>query len=218
MTRPIRTLPLLFLPFLLVACGTEKADAGAGTGTTSGTGAAADPAELASRAEALGVAPEMVYVTEAPGFTVAEQSVGVFGDDGFHAAYFNPKTHAQLEMFVDRDTRTAKGCPTAGSAQDGPARKATCERDGDLWYRDGADRHEYLVPRDGHVVRLVGDADRLDRAALRDAAEAVHRPDAAELAALLPPAPVTPATEPVERGDLPPAGDGAPDNGVGASG
>jgi hypothetical protein len=74
------------------------------------------------------------------------------------------------------------------------------------------------VPRDGHVIRLVGDADRLDRAVLRAAAEAVHRPDAEELTALLPPAPEGSATEPVERGDLPPVGDGAPDNEVGASG
>jgi hypothetical protein len=215
MTRAVRALPLLLLlPFLLVACGTEEAR----TGTGSGTGSAADPAELAARAGALGVAPDMVYVTEAPGFAVAEQSVGVFGDDGFHVAYFNRRTHAQLEMFVDRGTPAAKNCPTARPGRSGTTEKATCERDGDLWYRRAAGKHEYAVPRDGHVVRLVGDADRLDRAVLRGAAQAVHRPDAGELTALLPPAPEAPATAPVERGDLPPAGDGAPDNGVGTSG
>ncbi|MDQ1035470.1 hypothetical protein QFZ75_001886 [Streptomyces sp. V3I8] len=220
MTRAVRALPLLLLPFLLVACGTQEARTGTGaaTGTGSGTGSAADPAELASRAEALGVAPELVYVTRAPGFAVAGQSVGVFGDDGFHAAYFNRKTRAQVEMFVDRGTLTAKNCPAAQLGQGGPTQPATCERDGNLWYREAAGSHEYAVPRDGHVIRLVGDADRLDRAVLRAAAEAVHRPDAEELTALLPPAPEGSATEPVERGDLPPVGDGAPDNEVGASG
>ncbi|GAB1338558.1 hypothetical protein ACE1SV_51480 [Streptomyces sp. E-15] len=47
---------------------------------------------------------------------------------------------------------------------------------------------------------------------LREAAAAVRRPTPAELAGPLSPAPT--ATAPVERGDLPPYGDGAPDNGV----
>ncbi|MFF5857290.1 hypothetical protein ACFY8B_16915 [Streptomyces sp. NPDC012751] len=51
---------------------------------------------------------------------------------------------------------------------------------------------------------------------LREAADAVRRPTPAKLAGPLPPAPR--ATAPVERGDLPPYGDGAPDNGVRQSG
>jgi hypothetical protein len=42
------------------------------------------------------------------------------------------------------------------------------------------------VPKDGVVVRLIADIDKVDRATLRKAAEAAHRPDDAELAALLP--------------------------------
>lgn len=229
--RAVRVLPLLFLPLLLVSCGTEKAGAGADTGSTAdtdtgtagtdkGTGSsadAADPAELAARAGALGIAPEFVYVTEAPGFAVAQQSVGVFGGDGFHAAYFSQKTHAQFELFVDRGTLTAENCPKTQVGQ-GSGESVACERDGDAWYRKAGGQHEYALPRDGHVIRLVGDANRLDRAVLREAAKATHHPDAAELTALLPPAPEGAATEPVERGDLPPVGDGAPNNEVGASG
>lgn len=226
--RAVRVLPLLLLPLLLVSCGTEEAGAGADTGDTGkgtagadkGTGSSADPAdpaELAARAGALGIAPELVYVTEAPGFAVAEQSVGVFGGDGFHAAYFSQKTHAQLELLVDRGTLTAENCPKTQVGQ-GSGESVACERDGDAWYRKAGGRHEYAVPRDGHVIRLVGDAKRLDRAVLREAAEATHHPDAAELTVLLPPAPEGTATEPVERGDLPPVGDGAPNNEVGASG
>ncbi|MEU5293375.1 hypothetical protein [Streptomyces umbrinus] len=226
--RAVRVLPLLLLPLLLVSCGTEEAGAGADTGSTAdtgtgkagadkGTGSSADPAELAARAGALGIAPELVYVTEAPGFAVAEQSVGVFGGDGFHAAYFSQKTHSQLELFVDRGTLTAENCPQTQVGQ-GSGESVACERDGDAWYRKAGGRHEYAVPRDGHVIRLVGDAKRLDRAVLREAAKATHHPDAAELTALLPPAPEGTATEPVERGDLPPVGDGAPNNEVGASG
>lgn len=226
--RAVRVLPLLLLPLLLVSCGTEEAGAGADTGTGTGTEGAdkgtggsadpADPAELAARAQALGIAPELVYVTEAPGFAVAQQSVGVFGGDGFHTAYFSQKTHAQFELFVDRGTLTAENCPKTQVGQ-GSGESVACERDGDAWYRKAGGQHEYAVPRDGHVIRLVGDANRLDRAVLRKAAEATHHPDAAELTALLPPAPDgAAATEPVERGDLPPVGDGAPNNEVGASG
>ncbi|MFD3310382.1 hypothetical protein [Streptomyces sp. NPDC058694] len=216
----LRVLPLLLLPLLLVSCGTEEAGAGADTGTGSSAAPAdsADPAELSARARALGVAPELVYVTEAPGFAVAQQSVGVFGGDGFHTAYFSQKTHAQFELFVDRGTLTAENCAGTQVGQ-GSGGSVACERDGDAWYRKGGGQHEYAVPRDGHVIRVVGDAERLDRAVLREAAEAAHHPDAAELTALLPPAPEgAAATEPVERGDLPPVGDGAPNNEVGASG
>jgi hypothetical protein len=66
-------------------------------------------------------------------------------------------------------------------------------------------------------VRVNADIGTVDRATLRKAAEAAHAAGDAELDAVLP-------TErpgggaPVERGDLPPVGDGAPDNGVGAGG
>ena len=147
MIRAVRALPLLFLSLLLVSCGTEETGGGADTGT----GSTADPAELDARARALGIAPELVYVTEAPGFAVAQQSVGVYGGDGFSAVYVSQESRAQLELFVDRGTLTAENCARTQVGQ-GSGKAVTCERDGDAWYREDGGRHEYAVPRDGHVA------------------------------------------------------------------
>ncbi|GGY68464.1 membrane protein [Streptomyces olivaceoviridis] len=187
MIRTARVLPLLLLlPALLTACGTEKADTGDTRGPASAD--ARDPAsprvprvELDARLRALGIAPELVYVTDVPGFTLAQQSVGVNGDDGFSAAYW-AKNGAVLHLYAER-----------GSAADCPE-GYTC-----------------VAPAKGRVVRISGEKVAAD--VLRGAADAVHRPAPAELAALLPPAPT--ATVPVRRGDLPSYGDGAPDNSVG---
>ncbi|MGW0911528.1 hypothetical protein ACWD1Z_07225 [Streptomyces sp. NPDC002784] len=178
--------PALFLSAVLLAgCGSD------GSGD-----AAADPAELASRARASGIAPEHVYVTEAPGFTLAPQSVGVLGADGFSAVYVSAAGGGQLRLSVDRGTMTADTCAQEASAP--------CGREGDAWYRG----QEYAVPKQGHVVRVRGDG--VPREVLRDAALAVRRPTDAELDTLLPQAPA--GGGPVERGDLPPEGDGAPGN------
>ncbi|MEU2280778.1 hypothetical protein ABZ614_02200 [Streptomyces sp. NPDC013178] len=199
MIRTVRAVPALLLaPVLLTACGTE--DAGA-----------ADPAELKARARASGIHPDAVYVTEAPGgYTLAQQSVGVYGGDGFSATYVSRKNGGQLRLTVDRGTMTAETCPTQPPADDSGTR-ADCTREGDLWYRGGG---EYVVPKKGFLVRIGGEG--VPRDVLREAAEKVHRPSADELDTLLPPAPA--GGEPVERGDLPPEGDGAPDNNVDAGG
>ncbi|MEV5146393.1 membrane lipoprotein [Streptomyces sp. NPDC052727] len=190
MVRIARALPLiLLLPALLTACGTEKADTGDAREPASGD--SRDPAspsvrraELNARLRALGIAPELVYVTDVPGFTLAQQSVGVNGDDGFSAAYW-AENGAVLHLYAER-----------GSAADCPE-GYTC-----------------LAPAKGQVVRISGEKVAAD--VLRGAADAVHRPAPAELAALLPAAPT--ATAPVRRGDLPSYGDGAPDNSVGQGG
>ncbi|MFD7276440.1 hypothetical protein ACFV80_05155 [Streptomyces sp. NPDC059862] len=190
MMRSVRALPLaaLLIPVLLTGCGTEKEPA--------------DPAEIASRASALGIAPEHVYVTEADGFTLAQQSVGVHGGDGFSAVYVSQQAGAQIQLTVDRGTVNSANCPD-------------CARDGDAWFRSAGEQREYAVPKDGHVLRVSGGLG-VSRDVLREAALGAHHPSAAELDTLLPAAPD--AAEPVERGDLPPAGDGAPNNDVGASG
>ncbi|WP_436954367.1 membrane lipoprotein [Streptomyces sp. SudanB182_2057] len=201
MIRAARALPLLLvLPALLTACGTEKARSGpepAATGSeslTSGTAptasaagssrqpasAAPGQAEMDERLRGLGIAPEFVYVTEIPGFTLAQQSIGVNGDDGFSVAYW-AKDGAVLHLYAER-----------GSAAD-------CPRD-----------HVCRAPAKGQVVRLYGEKVASD--VLRRAADALHRPTPGELVPLLP-SPRT-ATAPVQRGDLPPNGDGAPDNSV----
>ncbi|MGW3730954.1 hypothetical protein [Streptomyces sp. NPDC000851] len=190
MMRSVRALPsaALLVPVLLTGCGTEKEPA--------------DPAEIASRASALGIAPEHVYVIEADGFTLAQQSVGVYGGDGFSSVYVSQQAGAQIQLTVDRGTVTSANCPD-------------CSRDGDAWYRSAGEQREYAVPKDGHVLRLSG-GPGVSRDVLREAVLDAHHPSADELDTLLPTA--SDATEPVERGDLPPVGDGAPNNDVGTGG
>ncbi|MFE0803395.1 hypothetical protein [Streptomyces sp. NPDC058812] len=217
MIRPTRVLPVLLLaPLLLTACGSEKADADPAAGTSASAAEAAGQGELDARAQALGIASELVYVTEAPGFTLAQPSVGVLGDDGFTATWVAGESGAQLRLAVDRGSITAATCPDqpVGDMSD---ERTTCERDGDVWYRTGAGRHEYAVPEAGHVVRVSGETDAVPRDVLREAALAAHRPDASEAAGLLPSAEPAPSA-PVERGDLPSFGDGAPDNSVDVGG
>jgi hypothetical protein len=201
MIRTVRALPALLLTsVLLTACGSEEAGA-------------ADPAEVEARARALGIAPEFVHVTEASGYTLAQQSVGVYGGDGFSATYVSQQNGTQLTLTVDRGTMTAETCPTQPPV-DSSGTRAECTRDGDAWYRGGGGGAEYVLPKEGYLIRIGGSG--VPRDVLREAAREVHRPSADELDALLPPAPA--GGTPVERGDLPPVGDGAPDNDVDAGG
>ncbi|MEU0432111.1 hypothetical protein ABZ153_10840 [Streptomyces sp. NPDC006290] len=171
MMRPARALlPLLLLPVLLTGCDGDE---------NGGTAAGLDAA-----ARVWGVEPELVHVTKVSGYTVFQQSVGEY-DDEFAAAYRSEKGATKFGLFVGRGTLTAENCPKQplGEVSD---KQVTCEQDGDAWYRKAGDSHEYAVPDDGVVIHLIADADKVDRAILRKAAEAVHRPDDAELAALLP--------------------------------
>lgn len=213
MIRAARVLPLLILvPFALTGCGSERTEAGGGE--AGGRAESRPSGELASRARALGVAPELVYVTEAPGFVLARQSVGVFGGDGFSATYVSRQNGStQLRLYADRGTMTAAECAR---------QQAECEKDGEgLWYLRTGERQEYVAVKAGHLVRLEGDAG-VPRDVLRQAARDVHRPEGDEVTELLPSAPpgggTGAPTAPVERGDLPTTGDGAPRNDVDAGG
>ncbi|MCP3818345.1 hypothetical protein NLX86_09520 [Streptomyces sp. A3M-1-3] len=195
MPRPLRLLPALLLPLVLTACGTEPSSV--------------DRTELEARAEAKQSAIELIHVTEVPGYEVAKMSVGVIGHDGFQATYTS-KTGEMITLSVDRGKLDGKSC-------------SGCERDGENWYRTSAGTHEYArsegAATDAHVVRLSADSTRVDRETLRRAAESAHVADDEELDAVLPDSAGTdPGGQPVERGDLPPVGDGAPNNEVGASG
>ncbi|GAA0655560.1 membrane protein [Streptomyces thermocarboxydovorans] len=228
MIRFSRALPLALIavvPLLLTGCGAEQAgpaQAAASPKTEASHSKTEVSRELGARARALGIAPELVYVTEAPGFTLAQQSVGVFRGDGFSATYVSRQGGRQIRLSVDRGSLSAAGC-------DAPAQPA-CQRDGELedaWYRAAEDGQQvYLLSKDGHVVRLAADAG-VPREVLRKAARDTHRPTEDEEATeLLPPAqggaeqPGSPAspTTPVEPGDLPSTGDGAPRNDVNAGG
>ncbi|MEU0373081.1 hypothetical protein ABZ070_22995 [Streptomyces sp. NPDC006283] len=191
----------------LVGCGTETAGGGA------------DRAELEERARDAQVAIENVYVTEVPGFEVAEQSVGVLGADGFSATYVKQGAGAQIRLGVDQGTMDAASCPgiPVGVGSGGLGGTVKCVKDGKSWYRTSGTEHEYVTEVDGRLVRLNADTTTVERGTLREAAEAAHAASDAELDAVLPPARED-AGQPVERGDLPPAGDGAPNNEVGAGG
>ncbi|MGV9942844.1 hypothetical protein [Streptomyces sp. NPDC003401] len=204
MIRTARLFPALLLgSVLLTACGSEHA----------GAADPADPAELASRAQALGIAPEAVYTTDAPGHTLAQQSVGVLGDDGFSAVYVSSRKGTQVRLGVDRGTMTDATCERRTGTEEATT-PVTCVRDGDAWYRSAGQWAEYAVPKEDFVIR-VGGTD-VPRDVLREAVDHLRRPSADELDTLLPSAPA--GGEPVERGDLPSFGDGAPDNDVDAGG
>ncbi|MFD0311752.1 hypothetical protein [Streptomyces sp. NPDC127119] len=167
-------LPLLLLPVLLTACAADKENGS--------EGATADSADLDAAARDWGISSELVYVTKVSGYTLFQQSVGAY-DDEFVAAYRSEKGATKFGLFVGRGTMTEESCPKQplGEVSD---KQVTCEHDGDAWYRKAGGSHEYAVPDGGVMIRLIADADKVDRAILRKAAEAAHRPDDAELAAL----------------------------------
>jgi len=185
------------------ACGSD----GAGSGE-------AFSADVMGRLRADGVAPELVYVVSIPGHELAEQSVGVRGGEGFGATYVSPDG-GQVELVVDWGGFSDEQCrdtPIVNAEPPGSA--VTCEPDGAGWYRVGGGRHEYVTVRDDHVLRLGAAEGELDDVALRAAlADARHVTTAGAQEQDHAPAPAT-----VERADLPPSGDGAPDNSVGAGG
>lgn len=229
MPRPRLLLPaalLLLAPLALTGCGSENAGsenaASASAGSEdAGSGAGSTPsrADLEARARAAQTRTAHVYVTEADGFTLAEQSVGVLGDDGFQAVYVAKEGGAQIKVDVERGTVDGKTCrsvyPPAGR----------CERDGKGWYRtpgssgsSGSDGswHAYARSEHGLRIQLSADPGLVDRDTLRAAAEKAHHADAAELDAVLPEK--TSSAAPVERGDIPRDGDGAPQDPPGAGG
>ncbi|NJP92893.1 hypothetical protein HCN51_26150 [Nonomuraea sp. FMUSA5-5] len=152
-----------------------------------GSGAALSQ-EVIDRARTQGVAPELMYVVDLPGFELAEQSVGGVGEDGFGAVYTGPGGE-QVELRVDRTPYECVG---------------TCERDdGGGWYTVHEGRQAYVAVRKDHYVKLVCPVGQVDRAVLKRAAEGA-RPAVGDGG--------TPAPPPslVRRGDLPENGDGAP--------
>lgn len=213
--RPRRLLlpALLVLPLVLTGCGSEKAGGAAG-GAAAGGAPPPDRADLEARALAAQTRVEHVYVTEADGFTAAKQSAGVLGDDGFQVTYV--KGRAQFTLYVDRGTVDAENCRTA------PPAAKSCEKDGKGWYRVTDGRHEYARTENGLRIQLAADPEAVGRDVLRAAAENVHRADEDELDALLPERTERTGraepTAPVERGDLPTHGDGAPQDPPGAGG
>lgn len=160
--------------------------------TACGSSGPADADELAARAASIGVDPDVVYAVSLDGFAPASQSAGVMGDAGFGVAYTAPDGRMAM-LTTDPRGAADPGCVVAG------------------------DQHECVAVHDGVAVRLSAAADAVDEETLRAAVEGAHAPSADELAALFADAPDG-GGAPVERGDLPPSGDGAPIDPEGAAG
>jgi hypothetical protein len=156
----IRGLVLVLLGFGLAGCGT-----GGPEGLT--------PAQLDS-VRAQGVAPEMVYVVESPGFRLVGQSVSVLRDEGYQAFYLSPRGR-QMWFGVDRGSFSDAVCPERPvHGAERVSAPVTCERDEAGWYRVSGDRHEYAAGADGRVVRVGGVRGEIGRRALRTAITGAH--------------------------------------------
>jgi hypothetical protein len=165
-----------------------------------GRAASAEPAgtaAIASWSQPAGIAPELVYVTEIDGFDLATQSVGVMGDDGMSAAYVRLAGDGGTVMLT--------------TARDPAAAVTPCD---ELPDSAGAPLRCSVVRGDAHVVLEGQD---VEASILRSAAEAVRVPHEDELDHLFADLPAI-ADTPVERGDLPSGGDGAPVDPPGAGG
>jgi catechol 2,3-dioxygenase-like lactoylglutathione lyase family enzyme len=192
-----RAAAALLSPLLILSA------AACGEGATGDAGASR--ADLTARADAAQIAVELVHVTDVPGFRLAEQSVGVYGADGFHSVYVAESGTATITLTVDRGAVDEATC--------------ACAPDDGAWYRAGDGGHAWL--RDSgtaepYTVTVQADPAAVDRATLRAALDAARPADDAELDAVLP-ADDTPGVTP-ERGDLPATGDGAPLDPEGAAG
>ncbi|SEG52210.1 hypothetical protein SAMN04489712_10614 [Thermomonospora echinospora] len=212
---------LVFVPVLggLSGCGDEAAPETAPSGAPSA-------AEFDGRAERLGVAVEIIYVIDLKGYHRATGAMGVYGNDGFQDIYVSDKGD-DVRLTVERRTLTAANCPALPiPAAQTPGGSVQCTPDGDGWRRTSGDRQEYAVVDGGHLVRVSGRVGATTFDLLRDAAKNAHPADPEQLDKMLPPSePGGPPGEtpsgqvtPPPRGDLPPHGDGAPDNHVGPGG
>lgn len=184
---------LLAAPVLTGCAGLRASDPpGAADAARADGGSTAD---VDARLAGAGIARDLVRVTDVDGFTVATQSVGVSGDDGWGAYYVGPDG-AQVLLRTSRTADPAVvACPDVADDDDADPLRCGVEHEG---------------------VHVTFEGDGADASTLRAAGAAVRVPSDDELAALLVDLPDS-ADQPVERGDLPP-GDGAPRNDVGEGG
>lgn len=174
----------------------------------------AAPEAIAQRATAAGISPDLVYVTSVDGYDLAPQSVGRTVADGMSASWVNTQTGGILTVRTDRGTMTEQTCPEVplwDTLDD-----VTCTSEGDIWHRFSGSAEEYIVARNGALILVTG-RNLADPADLEAAANAVRVPTDAELDLLFSDLPDGPA-QPIERGDLPENGDGAPIDPGGAGG
>jgi hypothetical protein len=193
---------------IALAIATSVAMTVSACATGAGANSPADSERIAESASSLGITPELVYTTDVDGYDLAVQSVGSTGSNGMSASWFSEARGGILTIRTDFGEVTAENC-AATPLFEAHDVAVTCEEDEDgLWHRTAGDAHEYVATRDDVLIRVSGrGAPEED---LRAAAQAVHVPSEAELELLFSDAPEPPSGVPVERGDLPEHGDGAP--------
>lgn len=193
----------VLVPVLLAGCGTVSAHES--EHTHEDTHEHTD--ELLERAEKWNVSPELVFVTEAEGYDLAIQSAGVFGDDAFRSIYVaTDRGGRQFALTADHGSLDAKTCAFTPLSGGGSTDGVHCEEDGELWYRTDGTAHEYAKVVGGLLVQVTAQRDAVDRDTLLAAAQHAHVVVAPQGSGSEDPATPTP----VERGDLPRHGDGAP--------
>ncbi|NRQ40381.1 hypothetical protein HII36_52475 [Nonomuraea sp. NN258] len=134
-----RRLAVLLVLFLIPGCGSDAAMSRAAI----------------DRARSQGVAPELIYVVDLPGYQLAEQSVGGSGDDGFGAVYVGGDGR-QVELRVERGTYECA---------------ETCESDEHGgWYGVHQGRQQYGAVHGDHYVLLSAPVGQIDRSTLKAAA------------------------------------------------
>ncbi|KGM15886.1 hypothetical protein N867_04760 [Actinotalea fermentans ATCC 43279 = JCM 9966 = DSM 3133] len=167
-------------------------------GGCAGAGGPATSAEIAHWSAPAGVAADLVYVTDVDGFDLMTQAVGVWGDEGFSAVYVDGEGPASLMIGTSRE-------PIPGAVP--------CAELPDAELPDAEPTLACAVQVGDVHVQVSGE--NVDAATLRVAADAVRVPREDELEHLFADTAMRP---PVERGDLPPEGDGAPIDEVGPGG
>ena len=165
------------------------------------SGTPAEVEVIAERVGYVGIAPELVRVTDVDGFDLVTQGVGVYGSDGMSAMWSRVDGDGPdvVTLTTSRPTDPPLGepVPTCADLPDSAAPALACE-----------------VEHEDAVVRLTGE--NVEASTLRAAAEAVRVPSAGDLDRVFADVPRDPGP-PVERGDLP-GGDRAPDDEPGLGG
>ena len=185
MTSTRRALLVATVPWVLALVLGGCAGAAGGVGSPTAT-APAQPSDIAPWTEWVGIAPDLVFVTEIEGFDLATQSVGVVGDDGMSAMYVRSGGDVGTVLL------------TTGRGAD-PSVTACAELPDDV-----EPTLRCAVERGVAYVLLEGEG--VAPADLRTAGQAVRVPRADELADLFADLPVPQA--PVERPDLQQGGEG----------
>ncbi len=190
---------LLALPAVLLAIGLPGCAAAA----------AATPAEVTERVSHLGVDPALVVTTTIEGYDLAPQSVNETDAGGMTATWAKPGTDDIITVRTDPGQMDAAGCAAQQLWGGGDA---ACVQDGTTWHRSAGGVDEYAVVQGGRTVLIVGgDGRGAPPEDLQEAAANLRAPTVAEVDRMF--------SElqrrddrggPVERGDIPKDGDGAP--------